>query len=124
MLRQLLSTFSGSSAFVVIDTCFSGTLLNETINTPNISSHSASLQILAAAGSGQTIYDGGILGHSLMSGELIDILKNVDGSITIKEIKERIEPIVSEISRFIGYPQTPQLKIIANKASRFTIHRY
>jgi hypothetical protein len=131
-IKEISQTISAKHIFYVMDCCYGGLLLRsgEKEMEPEKNADYSFLkslanwrvrQVLTAGGKGQPVIDGGLDGHSVFTGRLIQGLKgdadvNQDGFITAEEInffvRQRVHLDVRDIVR--GHPtyqeieQTPQ----------------
>jgi hypothetical protein len=131
-IKEISQTISAKHIYYVMDCCYGGLLLRsgESAAEPEKSADYSFLksiangpvrQVLTAGGKGQPVIDGGLGGHSVFTGRLIQGLEgeadiNRDGFITAEEInffvRQRVYIDVRDIVR--GHPtyqdieQTPQ----------------
>ena len=131
-IKEISQTISAKHIFYVMDCCYGGLLLrsgmkemepekNANYNFLKTIANWQVRQVLTAGGRGQPVIDGGLGGHSVFTGRLIQGLNgeadvNLDGFITAEEInffvRQRVHLDVRDIVR--GHPmyydieQTPQ----------------
>jgi len=132
LIKEISQTISAKHMYYVMDCCYGGLLLRaagKEVEPAERADYSflrtianwQVRQVLTAGGKGQPVIDGGLGGHSVFTGRLIQGLKgeadiNQDGFITAEEInffvRQRVHLDVRDIVR--GHPtyrdieQTPQ----------------
>ncbi|MBN1782542.1 caspase family protein [bacterium] len=132
-IKEISQTIRAKHIFYAMDCCYGGLLLRgpEKSLTPSEKANYAFLQnlaekrvrqVLTAGGQGQPVLDGGLGGHSVFTGRLIQGLDgqadfNHDGYITAEEInffvRQRVSNDVIDIARrgnpvYQNIEQTPQ----------------
>jgi len=132
LVKEISQTIKAKHLFYVMDCCYGGLLLREGVSDKSPGNRAdynylRSLakqrvrQVLTAGGQGQPVLDGGLSGHSVFTGRLVQGLKgeadfNQDGFITAEEInffvRQRVHVDVKDIVRghpaYKGIEQTPQ----------------
>jgi uncharacterized caspase-like protein len=125
-LSEISKRIRAKHVFFVMDSCYSGQLLNryragamkpeKKIDYARLTSLTSQRvrQVLTAGGKGETVLDGGPFGHSVFTGRLIEAIQgkadtNEDGFITATELELYVGEKVFHDARIRGKQQNPQL---------------
>ena len=116
-LKDLLKPIPAKHAFVVVDACYSGTLLTtrgaQTEPETDLSyfkeiTRGRVRQVLTAGSKNQTVLDGGPGGHSVFTGYFLRYLENASSYITASQLGFKVPKQVYSIARERGVSQVPQ----------------
>ena len=116
-LKDLLKPIPAKHAFVVVDACYSGTLLAtrgaQTEPETDLSyfkeiTRGSVRQVLTAGSKNQTVLDGGPGGHSVFTGYFLSYLENASSYITASQLGFKVPKQVYSIARERGVSQVPQ----------------
>lgn len=115
-LRDQMQEIPAKHLLFVADACFSGTLLtrgNETPTEQNYTYYKQAAkeivrQVLTAGLSTETVLDGGLEGHSVFTGRLIEALKRNNSFISANELGVMMQRKVSNDANVRNHKQTPQ----------------
>lgn len=116
-LKELLKPIPAKHIFVVVDACYSGTLLvtRGLESEPAIDlayfkeiTRGRVRQVLTAGGKGQEVMDGGPGGHSVFTGYFLRFLEKADSYITAKQLGFKVPEQVYMVARERGHTQIPQ----------------
>lgn len=131
LVREISQTIKAKHIFFVIDCCYGGLLLRDAqFKIPEKQADYSYLrsiaekpvrQVLTAGGKDQPVLDGGLYGHSVFTGVLLQALNgesdaNQDGFITAEElnffVRQRVHTTAQDVVRghpaYNGIEQTPQ----------------
>lgn len=116
-LKELLKPIPAKHLFIVVDACYSGTLLVtrglESEPAPDLAyfkeiTRGRVRQVLTAGGKGQEVMDGGPGGHSVFTGYFLRFLEKADSYITAKQLGFKVPEQVYMVARERGHTQIPQ----------------
>lgn len=116
-LKEILKPIPAKHIFVVVDACYSGTLLVtrglESEPAPDLAyfkeiTRGRVRQVLTAGGKGQEVLDGGPGGHSVFTGYFLRFLEKADSYITAKQLGFKVPEQVYIVARERGHTQIPQ----------------
>jgi hypothetical protein len=116
-LKDLLKPIPAKHAFVVVDACYSGTLLAtrgaQTEPETDLSyfkeiTRGRVRQVLTAGSKNQTVLDDGPGGHSVFTGYFLRYLENASSYITASQLGFKVPKQVYSIARERGVSQVPQ----------------
>ena len=103
-INTLISKIDAASIFIISDSCYSGSILNENSKT-KIQEKPNEQKIVVALTSGglEPVLDDGGYGHSCFAFELLNILRGIPESSFISTVHEIIQKRVQ-----LKAPQSPQ----------------
>jgi formylglycine-generating enzyme required for sulfatase activity len=115
-LRDQMQEIPAKHLLFVADACFSGTLLtrgNEASREQNYAYYKQAAneivrQVLTAGLSTETVLDGGLEGHSVFTGRLIEALKKNGSFVSANELGVMMQRVVSSDANVRNHKQTPQ----------------
>ena len=116
-LKDYLKPIDAKHVFVVVDACYSGTLLNTRSAQAEPETDLAYLkeisrgrvrQVLTAGGKNQEVLDGGPRGHSVFTGYFLKYLENSSTFITASQLGYKVPPKVYSVANERGHTQVPQ----------------
>ncbi|MFT5682344.1 MAG: hypothetical protein ACI8RZ_003262, partial [Myxococcota bacterium] len=115
-LRRLLGErIEARHRLLIVDACYSGLLSVRSATTlpPHDLAyvqnqlHRTTFQVLTAGQSDQTVLDGGLSGHSVFAGRLLEQLRQVEDFVTATELGVSVTRQVSQDAYDRGHQQTP-----------------
>lgn len=110
-------SISAKHVLFIVDACFGGLLLGQRAAGLEASHNMSYLkeitreparQIITAGGENEEVLDGGLYGHSVFTGRLIEALRNNSGFLTAKEIGVSLEGTVYGDAMAKSHKQRPQ----------------
>ena len=117
-LRNFLKPIAAKHAFVVVDACYSGTLLatrsaRQSELKPDLSyfkeiTQGRVRQVLTAGSKNQPVLDGGPNGHSVFTGYFLQYLEDASFYITASQLGFKVPQKVYSVARDRGHTQVPQ----------------
>ena len=116
-LTDYLKPIEAKHVFVVVDACYSGTLLatRAAKNEPATDlayfkemSRGRVRQVLTAGGKNQQVLDGGPGGHSVFTGYFLQYLENASSFITASQLGFKVPKQVYSVAHERGITQVPQ----------------
>jgi len=115
-LKDFLKPISAKHVFVVVDACYSGTLLTtrgvQEKPEPDLGylreiTRGRVRQVLTAGGKGQQVLDGGPGGHSVFTGYFLQFLENASNYITASQLGYKLPEEVFKAARDRNHNQSP-----------------
>ncbi len=130
-----LPNIPAKHVFLIVDACYGGLALRDvaTIGRPQTIDDSvlAELtsrdhkvrQVLAAGTKDQKVLDGGLFGHSVFTGRLIEALREANPYITADHIGVHVRERVARDGADRHHPQTPQFGLLHGGQGSFVFFR-
>jgi len=115
-LKDFLKPILAKHVFVVVDACYSGTLLTtrgvQEKPEPDLGylreiTKGRVRQVLTAGGKGQQVLDGGPGGHSVFTGYFLQFLENASNYITASQLGYKLPEEVFKAARDRNHNQSP-----------------
>ena len=121
--------------FLIVDACYSGLALRDVATVERAQSIDETVlaeltrrdrkvrQVLAAGTKDQKVLDGGLFGHSVFTGRLIEALREADPYITADHVGVHLRARVARDGADRGHQQTPQFGYLIGGEGCFVFHR-
>jgi len=121
--------------FLIVDACYSGLALRDvaSVEHPKSIDHDVLSeltrkdrkirQVLAAGTKEQRVLDGGLFGHSIFTGRLIEALREADPYITADHVGVHVRERVARDSMDRKHRQTPQFGVLYGGGGAFVFQK-